>query len=168
VHFHQETSVALTDDYLAAMACLAVAFDRYQRITGVEAVLVGGAAVAIYTSGIFPSGDCDIVTGNDDALNEILLSLGFNREDRPGQLHIGFCHPGHSAFGFQQVSGALFDGHADRARLVDQVLLLTSPTTSSCPFACHEDVRPGVVPPILPGAGDHCRTGPDQAGSLAF
>jgi hypothetical protein len=51
------TGVALTDEYVAALECLAAVFESYRHHTGVEAVLVGGATVAIYTSGMFPSGD---------------------------------------------------------------------------------------------------------------
>lgn len=34
-----------------------------------------------------------------------------------GKLRIGFYHPEHPGYGFQQVSGALMDGRADRRRL---------------------------------------------------
>ena len=107
----------LPDDYLAALERLAFAFTTYRERTGGTAVLVGGAATAIYTAGQFPSADFDVVAANDCAFEEAMAEHGFQREDRSGHLLIGFYHPEHPGYGFQQVSGTLFDGQADRTRL---------------------------------------------------
>jgi hypothetical protein len=112
-----ECSMPLQDGYIAALEQLGTAFQTYYQRTGHHAVLVGGAATAIYTAGAFPSGDFDIVAANSPAFDEALLQAGFRREDRAGHLLVGFYHPGHPEYGFQQVSGALFDGRADRDRL---------------------------------------------------
>ncbi len=50
--------MALPDGYIAALEQLGTAFQTYYQRTGHHAVLVGGAATAIYTAGAFPSGDC--------------------------------------------------------------------------------------------------------------
>jgi len=42
---------------------------------------------------------------------------GFIKERRAGRLHFGYYHPDHLNYGFQAVSGDLFDGRADKARL---------------------------------------------------
>jgi hypothetical protein len=110
--------MALPDDYLAALETLALAFEAYGRISGGTAVLVGGAAAAIYTGWMFPSNDFDIVAADDVAFEQAMLGQGFEREAEPGLLRGGFWHPRHPHYGFQQVSGALFDGRAERGRLV--------------------------------------------------
>jgi len=106
------------DGYLAALERLALAFAAYRARTGDDAVLVGGAAVTLYTCGWFPSGDFDIVAGRGPAFHAAMLEQGFQPEDRPGRLRIGYYHPEHPGYGFQQVSGPLFDGRSDRTRLV--------------------------------------------------
>jgi hypothetical protein len=108
----------LPDDYIAALETLSLVFTSYRNATGSDAVLVGGAATAIYTAGLFPSGDFDIVAARDEAFDQVMLSHGFRAEDRSGHLLVGYYHPDHPAYGFQQVSGDLFDGLAERHRLV--------------------------------------------------
>lgn len=104
-------------DYIAALLELARAFTCYKDATEDYPVLVGGAAAAIYTAGQFPSGDFDIVASNDEALNAAMLANGFRREDRQGYIRRGFYHPDHPRYGFEQVSGRLFDGQSDLNRL---------------------------------------------------
>jgi hypothetical protein len=104
--------------YLAALGTLCRAFAAYQKHVGHPAVLVGGAAVTIYTAGAFQSGDFDIVATDDEAFEYCLLAEGFLKESRAGYLQIGYHHNGHPQFGFQIVSGRLFDGLSDRDRLV--------------------------------------------------
>ena len=84
------------------------------RLGGVQ----GGAATAIYTAGQFASADFDVVAGQDEVFNAAMAEHGFVREDRVGHLLFGFYHSEHPGYGFQQVSGALFEGRADRGRLV--------------------------------------------------
>lgn len=112
----------LPDDYIAALERLALVFNDYHRRTGSRAVLVGGAAAAIYTAGRFPSGDFDVVAAWDDAFEIAMLDHGFLREDQPGFLKLGFYHPGHPGYGFQPVSGPLFDGLSDTTRLFHLVV----------------------------------------------
>jgi hypothetical protein len=111
--------VALPDTYLAALQALALACERYSVMTGGGvAVLVGGAAAALYTAGALMSGDFDLVVAADDAFSQAMGESGFIKEVRTGFLERGFYHPDHPAYGFEQVSGRLFDGRADARRLV--------------------------------------------------
>ncbi len=114
--------MALSDDYIAALERLAALFATYRGQSGTDAVLVGGAAVAILTAGLFPSGDFDVVAARDDDFGRAILQHGFRHEDRPGQLKIGYYHQEHSCFGFQQVSGTLF--------------AMVRPTASDCCGSC--------------------------------
>lgn len=108
----------LPSDYIDALNTLARAAGHYRAETGGDMVLVGGGATAILTAGSFHSADFDLVAMIDDAFERAMLTEGFLHEDRMGYLLIGYYHPAHLAYGFQQVSGDLFDGMADRKRLV--------------------------------------------------
>lgn len=46
-----------------------------------------------------------------------LLAEGCRREDRSGRMRRGFYHPDLPRYGFERVSGALFDGRTDSARI---------------------------------------------------
>ena len=72
--------------------------------------------MTLYTAGAFPSGDFDFVAANDADMDAAMLQAGFVHEDRPGRVHFGWHHPSHPKFGFQQVTGPLFDGRTDRGR----------------------------------------------------
>lgn len=110
--------MALSEGYLAVLERLGRVFDAYHWHTGSRAILVGGAATAIYTAGAFSSADFDIVAAASEAFDAALIAEGFRREDRLGHLRVGFYHPDYPEYGFQQVSGRLFDGRADQNRLV--------------------------------------------------
>ncbi len=107
---------------MAALMPLSRVFEAYAKITGHSPVLVGGAATAIYTAGMFPSGDFDVVAASDNTFNNAMLDQGFIRENRAGKLQIGFYHPSHPNFGYQQVTGPLFDGRADATKLIRMVM----------------------------------------------
>lgn len=88
---------------------------------GFEApVLVGGAAVELYTASTLTTGDFDVVTGRQDAFEAALLEQGFVRPVGPGHTPEGWIHPD-LKLGFEVVSAALLDGLADR----DRVQILT-------------------------------------------
>jgi hypothetical protein len=108
----------LPRDYLAALEVLGRVFVAYKAKTGHSAVLVGGAATAIYTDGAFMSGDFDVVAASDEHLADAFARFGFQKEDRAGRLRFGYYHPGIPDYGFQQVTGPLFDGRADGGRLL--------------------------------------------------
>ncbi|ARS27332.1 hypothetical protein KC8_08505 [Sphingomonas sp. KC8] len=83
-------------------------------------VLVGGAAVELYTASAIATGDFDIVTGRQNIFEQALRDHGFVRPSGAGQSTRGWIHEG-LRLGFEVVSGQLLDGHADRdrVRLID-------------------------------------------------
>lgn len=127
----------LPDDYRALLDILAAACSKYSQATsGGLAVLVGGAAAAIYTDGLFMSGDFDFVAADDAALRMAMLQAGLLAENRPGYLSRGFYHPAYPEYGVEQVTGPLFDGRADRERLV----LITTAQSGEIALPAIEDL----------------------------
>ena len=110
--------MALDPEFLDAIVRLGRVFDRHRRETGHRPVLVGGAAVSILTDGLILSGDFDFVVPLDGPFDTAMREAGFKREDRHGHLIVGWYHPSLPRYGFQAVSGPLFDGRADRDRLL--------------------------------------------------
>ncbi len=104
-------------EFTEALALLARAFDMVVAGGHARPVLVGGASVEFYTGGAITSGDFDVVTGAQAALEAALVDVGFRREDRAGHLLRGLYHPT-LAMGVEIVSGRLFDGRTDRSRLL--------------------------------------------------
>ena len=83
-------------------------------------ILVGGAAVEIYSMGRISTGDFDIVTPWQAEFEEELQKLGFVRPAGHGRATRGWVHPD-LGLGFEIVSGSLLDGAADhhRVKLLD-------------------------------------------------
>lgn len=108
--------MSLPSEYLAALAPLADAFSAYEKATGGVAILVGGAAAAIHTDGAFMSADFDVVAGNDTAFDQAMAAAGFEDDEKALHGRGGWYHPAHPQFAVEQVSGAYFDGRADKAR----------------------------------------------------
>jgi hypothetical protein len=127
----------LPRDFEDALRALAIAFEAYRRSTGAQAVLVGGAVAAIYTAGQFMSCDFDVVAADDTEFDAAMLSAGFVREQRPGRLLVGYHHPHHPAYGFQQVSGPLFNGASDPARIM---LVAVTPDGAEIAMPSFEDM----------------------------
>jgi len=80
-------------------------------------ILVGGAAVELYTASAVTSGDFDLVTPFQKALEDALIPLGFERPKGPGVLLGGLIHP-EFLIALQVVSGRLMDGATDMEKLV--------------------------------------------------
>jgi len=110
--------LALPSDYLAILEYVARACLSYRDRSGSNAILVGGAATALYTDGMFPSADFDLVAGRDQDFADAMMLHGFKPEDRPGHLLVGFYHPDFPGYGVQQVTPPLFDGRSDLDRVV--------------------------------------------------
>ena len=106
----------LPEDFFVALKLLGRASERYRKATGRRVVLVGGAAVSLYSYGQILSGDFDIVA-DIDFENE-MINEGFLKEDRKGYLMIGYYHPEVPRYGFQLVSGDLFDGRSDLEKML--------------------------------------------------
>jgi hypothetical protein len=79
-------------------------------------VLVGGAAVEIYSLSAIATGDFDIATGAQDAFEEELQRHSFIRPSGPGIMTRGWVHP-ELALGFEVVTSTLLDGMAERERV---------------------------------------------------
>jgi hypothetical protein len=79
-------------------------------------VLVGGAAVEIYSLSTINTGDFDISTGAQDAFEEELQRHGFIRPSGAGLATRGWIHPDFK-LGFEVVSSTLLDGMAERERV---------------------------------------------------
>ena len=79
-------------------------------------VLVGGAAVEVYSLSAIATGDFDISTGAQDAFEEELQRHGFVRPSGPGMATRGWIHP-ELALGFEVVTATLLGGMADRERV---------------------------------------------------
>jgi hypothetical protein len=79
-------------------------------------VLVGGAAVEIYSNSAINTGDFDIVTGSQQTFERHLQAAGFVRPSGPGKATRGWIHP-NLQLGFEVVSSTLLDGAADRDRV---------------------------------------------------
>jgi len=109
----------LSPKYIAALVALGRVCEAYRAETGAPAYLVGGAAVAIFTQGAFHSADFDLVASAEDIFHEIMLAHGFKSEDRRGKLRVGYYHPDHPQFGWQLVTGPLFDGRADKRMAIN-------------------------------------------------
>lgn len=77
-------------------------------------VVVGGAAVEIYTLGQVTTGDFDLACGRQDILEREMVRQGFVRPSGPGVATRGWIHP-ELKLGFECVSDTLLDGMADRA-----------------------------------------------------
>jgi hypothetical protein len=100
----------------AALRLFARASERHVANGFERPVLVGGAAVELYTSGAVTTGDFDIVTGAQDAFEQSLRDLGFVRPSGPGKATRGWVHPD-LRLGFEVVSSMLLDGRAERSRV---------------------------------------------------
>ena len=79
-------------------------------------VLVGGAAVELYTGSAIATGDFDIVTPREEALESALLAHGFVRPFGAEQVTRGWLHPD-LRLGFEIVGRTLLDGKAERERV---------------------------------------------------
>jgi hypothetical protein len=79
-------------------------------------VLVGGAAVEIYSLSAINTGDFDIATGAQDAFEDELQRHGFIRPSGMGIATRGWIHP-ELKLGFEVVSSTLLDGMAERERV---------------------------------------------------
>lgn len=76
-------------------------------------VIVGGAAVEIYTRGAIATGDFDIATERQEVFERLLQEHGFVRPSGPGISMRGWIHP-ELKLGVEVVADCLLDGLADR------------------------------------------------------
>jgi hypothetical protein len=79
-------------------------------------VLVGGAAVEIYSLSAINTGDFDVSTGAQEAFEQTLQDHGFVRPTGAGVATRGWIHADFR-LGFEVVTSTLLDGMADRDRV---------------------------------------------------
>lgn len=107
-------------EFEAALFVLARVSETMQARGFSRPVLVGGAAVELYSGGAIATGDFDVVTGRQDVFESLLRDYGFERLVGPGHSMMGWVHAD-LKLGFEVVSSTLLDGKADRdrVRLID-------------------------------------------------
>lgn len=80
-------------------------------------VLVGGAAVELYSNNLIATGDFDIATARQTEFEGALVELGFVRPSGSGVATRGWMHP-EFRLGFEVVTSTLLDGLAERERVI--------------------------------------------------
>ena len=100
-------------EFATAVKLLAAISTEMDAAGFMPPVLVGGAAVEIYTAGAIATGDFDLVTARQDILEEIMQRHGFVRPSGAGVATRGWIHPTFQ-LGFEIVADTLLDGAADR------------------------------------------------------
>ena len=105
-----------TPEFVEALRLIGSAMEEVRAANLQCPVLVGGAALQLWTTGRYVSGDFDLVGVDPTPMEVALIARGFRREDRPGHLMRGLYHP-ILDLGVEFVSGRLFDGNADAERL---------------------------------------------------
>ena len=80
-------------------------------------ILVGGGAVELYTAGAIATGDFDLVTARQEEFEAVLREYGFTKPGGPGHTQLGWVHPT-LRLGFEIVSSSLYEGMADRNRVI--------------------------------------------------
>lgn len=103
-------------EFEAALATFAKVSEAMVRDGYERPVLVGGAAVELYTNSAINTGDFDIITGSQQDFEQHLQSAGFIRPSGPGMATRGWIHPD-LQLGFEVVGSTLLDGEADRERV---------------------------------------------------
>jgi hypothetical protein len=107
---------AYRPEFEAALRLFARVSEAMKALGFQAPVLVGGAAVEVYSLSAIATGDFDISTGAQDAFEAELQRNGFVRPSGPGVATRGWIHP-ELALGFEVVSSTLLDGMADRERV---------------------------------------------------
>ncbi len=105
-----------SSEFLAALRLLGSAMEEVAAAGFPRPILVGGAALQLWTTGLYVSGDFDLLAVDPAPMEAALIARGFRREDRRGRLLRGLYHPG-LTMGVEFISGQLFDGLADVTRL---------------------------------------------------
>lgn len=107
----------LRPEFLEALNLFAKAVDRMVGKGMNAPVLVGGAAVELYTGGAIVSGDFDFVSDWQTEFFAELMPLGFEHPEQIGWLQNSLLHPALDV-AVQVVSKPLMDGRADPERIL--------------------------------------------------
>ncbi|WP_353205496.1 hypothetical protein [Sphingomonas sp.] len=103
-------------EFEAALRMFARVSDAMLALGFEAPVLVGGAAVELYTTSRIATGDFDVSTARQEVFEQALRDLGFVKPSGPGMATKGWIHPDLN-LGFEVVSSTLLDGMADRDRV---------------------------------------------------
>jgi hypothetical protein len=107
-------------EFEAALRVFAAVSETVEAAGFPRPVLVGGAAVELYSGSAIATGDFDVVTARQDIFETALRQHGFIKPAGPGRMTRGWVHP-ELGLGFEVVGSALLDGKADygRVQLID-------------------------------------------------
>jgi hypothetical protein len=72
--------MALPADFVVILGLLGQVFEEYQKLSGSRAILVGGAAVSLFTKGAYLSGDLDVLASVNDAFDLALTAMASARK----------------------------------------------------------------------------------------
>ena len=108
---------AYRPEFVAALQLFARVSEALHRRGLQRPILVGGAAAEFYSQSAISTGDFDLCTFGQAALEEEMLKHGFVRPSGRGQLLKGLVHPD-LKLGFEVVANTPMDGNFDRDTLV--------------------------------------------------
>ena len=103
-------------EFEAALHVFAAVSETVEAAGFPRPVLVGGAAVELYSGSAIATGDFDVVTARQDIFETALRGHGFVKPAGRGMLTRGWVHP-ELGLGFEVVGSSLLDGKADRDRV---------------------------------------------------
>jgi hypothetical protein len=123
-------------EFEQALRLIGEAFSDFKAQGKSPPIIVGGAAVEFYTGSTIMTGDFDLVSPDQPAIEAALQKVGFRREDRMGHAMRGLYHPDLN-MGAEVVSSRLLDGAADIGHTVD---VTTSPAGAFVRIVSLEDM----------------------------
>ena len=127
--------MAYREAYVRVLNLLSRAFDHVESEGHMRPVIVGGAAVELYTQGAITSGDIDVITPWQESLEVALEKEGCVRSVGFGAFARGFLHQ-EFGFGIEVVGTQLLDGQADQ----DRVLIVDLDEGGNVGFIALEDL----------------------------
>lgn len=130
-----EESATYRPEFEAALRLFARVSEAMKARGFSAPILVGGAAVELYSRSAVTTGDFDIVTARQEEFEEELRRHGFTKPGGLGHTMLGWVHP-ELRLGFEVVSASLLDGMADR----DRVVLIDLGNDGEAAFVSVEDM----------------------------
>ncbi len=138
-------------EFEAALSVLASISDALVDRGHSRPILVGGAALELYSASAYTTGDFDLVAARQDLVEQQLRHAGFVRPSGPGTLTRGWIHPD-LKLGFEIVGNNLLGGHADSTRL----RLLSIGTSGDVAVIAIEDLIADRMGQFASGAAPEC------------